>query len=183
MYFATHLDTDADRTWRVEVALRGPEYADDHINLKAGPGGRVFAATKTSVDRSAEPLLHLLVRETDGTWRAHVFSTKAENQTRPMILIDGANARLHMFAAAPCCRGGIIYHKSTPLGAISFAPGPGRPFIRLASDPYANNPTSTKQWLDNRTDLLLLAGDYTTKRYLHGTLDVVTGTYGARIGP
>ena len=66
MYFAVHLDGDADNVWQPEqTALPGPNdcsgaCADDHINLKslqADSSGRVFAAVKTSLSASISILV------------------------------------------------------------------------------------------------------------------------------
>ena len=54
MFFAIHLDADADTVWQTkQVAYGGPgtSNGDDHINLKtlqADTGDRLYAAIKTS---------------------------------------------------------------------------------------------------------------------------------------
>jgi hypothetical protein len=79
-----------------------------------------------------------------------------------------------VFAAAPCCSGGVIYTKSAPLDNISFESGMGAPFISNDTHTHINNPTSTKQNLDSSTGLLVLAGDDTSKRYLHNYVNLGT---------
>lgn len=178
MYFASHVDSMSDQTWSLVAAYDRPEGADDHINLKSLQGdasGRVFAAVKASHDLATDPEVHLLALRLDGTWTSHPVFTVAEGHTRAIVLIDSEHRRLHLFAAAPCCSGGVVYTKSSPLDNIRFEPGPGTPFIANGTHTQVNNPTSTKQNLDSSTGLLVLAGDDASKRYLHNYVSLATG--------
>jgi hypothetical protein len=178
MYFASHIDGTSDQTWSLEAAFARPEGADDHMNLKSLQGdasGRVFAAVKASLDLPTDPEIHLLALRLDGTWTSHPVFTVAEGHTRGIVLIDSEHRRLHVFAAAPCCSGGVIYTKSSPLDNIRFDPGMGTPFIANGGHTNINNPTSTKQNLDSSTGLLVLAGDDTSKRYLHNHVNLGSG--------
>src|SRR3972149_2591118 len=86
MYFAVHLDADADDVWQPEqTALPGPgcsgACADDHVNLKslqADGNGRVYVAIKTPLTTSSAPLIMLLVRDLTGNWTSHVFGRVSE---------------------------------------------------------------------------------------------------------
>ncbi|HEU0115860.1 MAG TPA: chitobiase/beta-hexosaminidase C-terminal domain-containing protein, partial [Thermomicrobiales bacterium] len=171
MYFAWHADGAADAAWTGEVAyfVAGKKGADDHINLKADASGRVYAAVKTSFTQPADPLINLLVRQADGTWDAYPVGTVADDQTRAIVLLDASDDAVFVFAAAPA-RGGAIYVKQSSLSAIAFAPGRGTPIIQSAADATINNVTSTKQTVDRRSGLVVLAGDDGTHRYLHNTL-------------
>ena len=178
MYFASHVDGMSDQTWSLVAAYDRPEGADDHINLKSLQGdasGRVFAAVKASHDLPTDPEVHLLALRLDGTWTSHPVFTVAEGHTRAIVLIDSEHRRLHLFAAAPCCSGGVVYTKSSPLDNIRFEPGPGTAFIANGTHTHVNNPTSTKQNLDSSTGLLVLAGDDASKRYLHNYVSLATG--------
>ena len=174
MYFAVHADGAPDGAWSGEVAYRIADRkgADDHISLKADAGGRVYAAAKTSLTRSADPLIHLLVREPGGTWTSHPFGTVADDHTRPIVQLDEDAGWLYLFATAPCCSGGTIYYKRARLDAIAFPPGLGVPFIRSDASPAANNAASTKQPTDRRTGLVVLASDDRTRRYVHNRLSL-----------
>jgi hypothetical protein len=178
MYFASHVDGMSDQTWSLVAAYDRAEGADDHINLKSLQGdasGRVFAAVKASHDLPTDPEVHLLALRLDGTWTSHPVFTVAEGHTRAIVLIDSEHRRLHLFAAAPCCSGGVVYTKSSPLDNIRFEPGLGTPFIANGTHTQVNNPTSTKQNLDSSTGLLVLAGDDASKRYLHNYVSLATG--------
>lgn len=177
IYFAVHADGAADGDWQPEqTALPGPRNcndgencADDHINLKslASDGsGRVFAAIKTSLSANNAPAIMLLVRDFAGSWDNHVFGRKTDNHTRPIVLLDEANGRLYMLAAAD----GSIYMKESDINNITFPPGRGTLFISSASDSAINDPTSTKQNLNGGTGLLVLAGDKNTRNYFHNYL-------------
>jgi hypothetical protein len=170
MYWSSHADGDNDQAWALDIAYDRPEGADDHINLKslqADSAGRVFAAVKTSLNSANDPLINLLVLGLDGTWSVHTIGTVADQLTRAIVLIDETNRDLYVFASAPCCSGGVIYYKKTSLDHPQFETGLGTPFIASAANPKINNPTSTKQNLNSTTGLLVLAGDDSTRRYLH----------------
>ncbi|MCV0404469.1 MAG: DNRLRE domain-containing protein [Chloroflexi bacterium] len=177
MYFATHVDGAAANTWTVNPAVQQPQYADDHINLKslqADADGRVYAATKTSLNNGSAPLMLLLVLDGNGGWQRHTVATVANDHTRPLVLIDQQNRQLYWFAAAPCCSGGVVYYKQTSLDNINFAPGMGTPFIQSSQDTKINNISSTKQALDSTTGLVAIAGDDGTRYYLHNAFTLGT---------
>jgi hypothetical protein len=174
-YFATHADNAGDFTWTSGIALGIPQGADDHINLKAlsgDPAGRVFAAVKTSLNSSSDPLIMLLVLKPDGTWANHTFSTVAQNQTRPIVTIDQQNRKIYMFAAQPCCSGDVIYYKQASLDSISFAPGSGSSIMDSPDENCINNVSSTKQSLNNASDLVVIAGADCTRFYFHNKIEL-----------
>ena len=175
MYFAYHRDGDGDRSWTQTIAARDPEIADDHINLKAIDGeaaGQVFAATKTSLNASGDPLILLLVLGTDGQWRRHTVARVVDSHTRPIVLIDQANRRVYVMMASPCCSGGTIYYKNASLSQIAFETGLGTAFMSSATDTRINNPASTKQVLTGASDLVAIAGDDTADRYWWNRLEL-----------
>src|SRR5439155_9634219 len=118
MYFAVHQDGAADTSWGTSrTAIQGPNYADDHINLKslqADSSGRVFAAVKTSLNdlpnpNPNAPLIMLLVRDAaTGDWSNYIFGRVSDDHTRSIVLLDEQNNVIHMFATASV-NGGNIY--------------------------------------------------------------------------
>lgn len=175
-YFAVHQDGDGDAQWQPEeVVVPGASCsgacADDHLNLKADAGGRVFVVLKTSLTGPDEPLNIVAVRGASGGWTGSTFGVVRDDHTRPILLLDERNARVHVFATSHE-GGGAIFHKSAPLSNLSFEPGLGAPFIQNAADVEVNNATSTRQNLDERTDLVVLASDEVTRFYLHNFLDL-----------
>jgi len=178
MYFASHPNGADDASWDFSTAIQGPGLADDHMNLKAlrdDPAGRVFAVIKTSLNDAPEadptgPLIMLLVLQADGTWDQYVVSRVVDDQTRPLLLIDQDHRQLIVFTSAPCCSGGRIYFKSSSLDRIKFSYGAGTPFMVAGADAKINNPTSTRQNLGSGTDLLVVASDDESNRYLHNVL-------------
>jgi FOG: PKD repeat len=176
MYFAVHVDDQADGTWDASrTALQGPNNADDHINLKSlqsDGSGRVFAAIKTSLTTGSAPQIMLLVRDpATGDWASHVFGRVSDKHTRPIVLLDEDAGILHMFATAPSAAfpngNAAIYEKTSPINSISFAAGYGTPVIMDADVPEMNDATSTKQNVNATTGLVVLAGNTTTARYWH----------------
>jgi hypothetical protein len=170
MYFARHVDGTPDNQWTLEIAYQRAEGADDHINLKADSSGRVYAAVKTSLNGPNDPLIHLVVRSTNGSWTSHVFGTVSNNHTRPVVVIDESAGIVHMFASSPCCSGGKIYHKQAPISNIVFPAGLGNVVLASSLNTTINNVASTKQTVSSATGLLIIAGDDTTRRYLHNFL-------------
>jgi hypothetical protein len=178
MYFASHRDGDDDQTWQFSTAIQGPSLADDHMNLKAlhdDPAGRIFAVVKTSLNDAPgvepdRPLIMLLVLRDDGTWEQHIVGRVVDDQTRPLLLIDVEHRQLIVFTSGPCCSGGQIYFKSTSLDDIAFTRGVGTPFMDVGPKGRINNPTSTRQNLGSDTDLLVMASDDESNRYLHNII-------------
>jgi len=165
-YFAIHNDNDDDMTWQTEeVAAQGNGIADDHISLQADSSGRVFAAVKTSTD----PLNLMLVRQPNGQWSTHVFGTDADSHTRPILVVDSVNGRVHYFATSGQS-GGAIYYKSTSTTNPSFPPGKGEIFISHSSSTRINNPTSMKSNVSPTTGLVVAASD--SNYYYHNFLSL-----------
>ena len=168
MYFAYHQDGDSDQAWTTTIAARDPKIADDHMNVKAlagDPAGQVFAATKTSLTGTNDPLILLLVLGNDGQWRRYTVARVVDATTRPLVLLDKQNRRVYVFLSSPCCSGGTIYYKESSLDQIAFEPGLGTAFMTSAADTHINNPASTKQALDAASGLVAIAADDTSKRY------------------
>ena len=170
--FAVHADSAADDVWTIETALQGPGMADDHINLKADSTGRIFAAVKTSRGGSTDPLTMLLTRSAAGVWSSAVFGLKRDHHTRPIVELDEAAGVLHMFATAPES-GGVIYEKTAPVAAVSFAPGLGTPVLKDA-DGSLNNVTSTKQNVSSASGLVVVASG-SASRYWTNTIPLGGG--------
>src|SRR5690606_34815436 len=165
-YFAIHNDNDDDMTWQTEeVAAQGNGIADDHISLQADSSGRVFAAVKTSTD----PLHLKRVRPPSGQWSTHVFATDADSHTRPILVVDSVNGRVHYFATSGQS-GGAIYYKSTSTTNPSFPPGKGEIFISHSSSTRINNPTSMKSNVSPTTGLVVAASD--SNYYYHNFLSL-----------
>ena len=175
-FVARHPDSAAptDGWTGSQKVFSGPRVADDHISLtsaEGGPDGLVYAMVKSSAGDSGtaspnEGLVWLLVRRPDGTWAKYVHSTVKEGMTRPIVLLEPGAGLLHVFATSPV-EGGVIYHKSTPMNAISFGSGRGDAFIKLANHPAINNATSSKQNVTAASGVMVLASDQTTGNYAH----------------
>jgi PKD repeat protein len=135
----------------------------------------VFAAVKTSQTNASSPSILLLDYNVEtGVWGSHVFGTDADNHTRPIVLVDTANQKVHMMATAPE-GGGVIYRKTVPWSNLNFPSGLGEPFIRDGSSSDLNNVTSTKQSVDATTGLVALASNDSTKYYWWNEDPLVTG--------
>jgi hypothetical protein len=196
MYFASHVDGAGDTAWSEQTALGGPlsNFADDHINLKSiqsGPGGRVYAAVKTSKGdgaspNPADPLDMLLIRNEDGTWTSRTFGTVANDHTRPIVVTDQRRRALYMFATSPTSpttgpgEPQTIYYKKTSLDSPSFAPGLGTVFMHSDAGFDINDATSTKQDIGSAPGLVVLAADDTN--YWHNVIALPGTTTGTPPG-
>ena len=180
VFFAFHADGDSDSVWlATQEAVKGADEADDHLNAKAAVVGgepRVYVAMKTSLDAAPnhnpnDAQMLLLEVRPDRSIQKYLAGRIRDLHTRPLVLIDQADGMLYFIATSPF-GGGRVYYKRTPLDAISFAPGRGTALIASDADPLINDVTSTKQVVSVETGIVVLAFDKSTKRYLHGTLDL-----------
>jgi PKD repeat protein len=171
MYFAIHRDGDPASKWTGETALAGPGNADDHINLKSDQFGFVYAVTKTSHEEGSLPLIYLLVRSPIGGWMKFVVGLKSDNHTQPILLLDETNRTIHIFMTSAQA-GGTIYHKVAPMIMPSFQAGLGTPFIESGTAGVLNSATSTKQNVDSRTGIAVLAVQNDVGAYWHNSLAI-----------
>jgi hypothetical protein len=169
-----HVDGAADSAWTSEIAFSGPLSVDDHMNIKnvtSAVDGRLFAAVKTNKLAEGDPVMVLLARSKTGVWTNYTYSTRAENQTRPIVVLDEQHGELYMFAAKTG-GGTAIWYKKTSLNNISFGPGRGEPFVQFNGATNLNDPSTTKQNLNATTNIVVLASEQTQARYYHAELDV-----------
>ena len=171
IYSAGHLVGAADDDWEDTLEIvASPSIADDHVNAKVLPDGRIFAVMKTSLDTipNNQPgwdQILLLVRD-KGHWSTYQVGQVHDRQTRPVILLDTDHLQALIFATVPT-GGGDVYMKHTPVDDITLPVGPGVPVIEDPLTPAINNSTSTKQNLDASTGLVVLASDDDAGRYVH----------------
>jgi len=176
-YFAYHTDGTADASgWTVEVAYSGLEAADDHLNLKTGADGSLWAAVKTSKNdvpgSAAEPVIVLLHRPPQGGWSASEVWKVADQATRPICLLDEASGTVYVLAQVVAGSPDGIYYKAAGLSlAPTFPTGLGTRLITGSGKP--NDVTSTKQNLSPTTGLVAIASTAGSDSYWHAkmTLD------------
>ena len=188
LYFASHVDGagDTSASWAGTRLCATTLCPDDHLNIKsidADASGNLYAAVKTSKNDAsspnpADPLIVVYRLNLDGTWTHTTAWTVKDDVTRVIILLDATNHEAHLFGAGPCCSGGTVYTKKASLGTLAFPTGLGTPFIKSFQDPKINNATSTKQTVNSTTGLLVLAGDDSTRFYVHNFLPIGTASGG-----
>jgi hypothetical protein len=139
------------------------------------PADTLVAAVKTSQgDRGDAPgsvLIKVLVRAPGGTWSDVPVSTVADALNDPILQVDEGTRTLHLFAS----RGGSIVTKQAPLDDIRFEPGIGKLFL-LGVGAGLLNPTGTKDPLDARSGLVVLANDVHAHSYRHAEMPIVSPT-------
>ncbi len=176
LYVATYKYSSSTGTagaWTIDTLLDQAYASDDHINMSIdGDGaGRVFLVAKEGTNdnpavQGTDTLIRLWVRSLNGQWNSYVVNQVADTVTRPIVVVDRDANLLRVFETGPEA-GGVVYEKTTSLSNPSnFASGRGTPVLKLASDTFINNVTTTKQNVTKGTGLLLLASDQKTGRYV-----------------
>ena len=170
-HFTVHVDGEPDTAWSYElVAVPGP--SDDHINLKTDAAGRVYAAVKRTSSASTR-LIELLVRQPGGGWSGHPYGTAADDNTRPIVVLDEGNDAVFVIAAGPeptrtsASSSAAIWRKGSLAGSISFPLGLGTLVLHQAGSTSMNNPTSSKQNVSPGTGMVVLGSSDSSDRYWH----------------
>lgn len=124
--FRLHEDGAAANDWSAnekpasQSALNvGHGMADDHMHLAVSSDGTLYAAVKTSYDKSGYPKMALLVRRPDGSWD-DLYEVD-NNGTRPVIVVDEAAGKF-IIAYESKEGGGDILYRESPLGTINLSP-------------------------------------------------------------
>ncbi|MFN8491660.1 MAG: Calx-beta domain-containing protein [Caldilineaceae bacterium] len=202
--FAWHLDSNSSYTngadWTLQkglnaVANTNPQSrASRYMNIKVlhtGTADQLFAAIKfdnvlQNPPQPTFPEIGLLARNGDGAFVYRNYSTVADNDARPLLLLnegDPANANdnaAQLFVAGEP-QGSKICYKALALPAApadlstlgQFPTGNcGANFIVDASGVYTTfrDPSSTKQNVNTTTGLVVLASDVNNRAYAHNVL-------------
>ncbi len=124
--FSVHEDGAAATAWSADEVPAGQSalsvghgMADDHIHLAVASDGTLYAAVKTSYDKSGYPKIALLVRRPNGTWD-NLYNVSGTG-TRPVIVVDEAAGQLIIARTNGDHSADIVYNTS-PLDNISFSP-------------------------------------------------------------
>ena len=178
--FATHLDinANAETGWTLKANILAPHTVDDHISLKMHVSfGKVFVAVRTNATVATDPLVGLLERDpSTGNFTFYTYSTKANDDTRPIVLVDEGTAAagdelVYVFVTGKP-GGSKICYKSAPLSAISFPAGDcGTPFIEDDVLNMIDNATSAKHTVNSTTGIVIVASDDVNGQYyVHNVL-------------
>jgi hypothetical protein len=170
-YFAVHGDGTASNdpaAWNLEIALRGTNLSDDHMNLKLASDGRVFVAMKTSLTANGATLVGLLVRSASGTWSPlHPVVTTNFEPTRPQCLLNEVDRRIYVFYSS---HETSINYKTSSMDTIAFPSGAGTPIMASPTTGGINNPTTTKQQVNATTGIAVVGSTPETRRYWHASV-------------
>jgi hemolysin type calcium-binding protein len=135
-------------------AATGFKLAEDHINLKA-VGSTVYAAVKTKFTSARNPGIRLLVRSSSGNWGGHHVTNAGFRHTRPIVVITGSRVRVFSQRVED------TFMKTASRRTLNFPGGAG---VKIMD---AGNPTSTKQNLSGRTQMIVVGSDHDARRYRH----------------
>jgi hypothetical protein len=144
--FKVHIDGAAPGTWSADELPASQSaddslgaafgMADDHMNVKVGADGTLYAAVKTSYDQADHPKIALLIRRPNGVWDDLYEVDNAG--TRAIVMINEASNLLRVVYTSAEGFNTIVY-KDSPLNSISF--GARQTMMSGAF----NDVTSTKQ--------------------------------------
>lgn len=160
-----HRDVSEEGDWELPVTVEsGGKTADDHLHATLAADGRLWVATKNSVDQSDQPQLVLRVRGTEGQWRNFPYAPLTPNAapSRPITVgTPDANlvllghvvygprgtkgnrivfGRVDLRSPAVIAGARVVIAPEDPASQINDIAGPkapfpaGRPWIVLASD-------------------------------------------------
>ncbi|SEK37958.1 hypothetical protein SAMN04515665_1028 [Blastococcus sp. DSM 46786] len=170
--FASHRAGDDPTVWTQEVAVSGPNVADNHVSLGRIPGASgdtLVAVVKTAdgdpIGNPAAGKIAVLVRAPGGQWSTVLVSSLDEGFNDPIVQVDLATNSLHVLASY----NGSIVRKTSPLDAIAFPPGMGTTLVN-GTGHQLSNPTGTKDVLDARSGLVVLASDWHSRTYRHAEM-------------
>jgi hypothetical protein len=166
--FRLHADGADPNTWSADEVPAGQSalnigsgMADDHMHLAVSSDGTLYAAVKTSYDKSAYPKMALLVRRPNGSWD-DLYEVD-NGGTRPVVVVDEAAGKL-IVAYESKEGGGPILYRESPLGTIDLSP------IDTMISGTLENVTTTKVTSNNQ--IVFMADN---KSVLF-TFDTTTGT-------
>ena len=181
-FFAVHPDgSDYNAGWVMDND-NIPYTANDHINLAKTSSGQVFAAVKTSSTVPGEALNAVVARDLNGSYSFHTINPVESNDTKPIVVVYEPNSgpdKVYVFMSSNPT-GGVICSVeaeiTTPLSSMSFpvrncgATSIQGATIVIGDTPtytMINNATTTRQILNESTDIVLLASDQTNNVYVH----------------
>jgi hypothetical protein len=154
--FRFHRDKDSELDWdeskTIDCCEGIPGVADNHLSLRALPDGRLFLIAKD--DLGLEGRLHLYVRNVNGSWGEKIILDPDPTvaPTRPTLALDLENEKAYViYRDSSMEGGGRLFFVRTGLKHPAFS----APCIFI--DATVNTPTSTKQAVDGKTDLVAVA--------------------------
>jgi hypothetical protein len=176
--FASHRAGDDPALWSQEVAVSGLAEADNHISLARVPGAAgdtLVAVVKTgagdALGDAAAGRIQFLVRAPGGAWSAVPVSEVDDRLDDPVVQVDLATRTVHVFATHDLS----IVRKSASLDDIRFAPGMGEIFVNGAGH-QLSDPTTSKEPVDARSGLVVLASDSHSFTYRHAEMALIPST-------
>ena len=169
--FAWRSDSAPMGTWTREVAYGrgvggcssgpGVQCGDDHINLTSHDG-RIYAVVKTNLDDptpvATDPLIVLLRRGTDGTWKSFTVCPLTDAATRPIVQLWPSRDRIYVFASF---KGVTVWESS--LSSPSFSSTNRTQWTGAGT----GNPTGTKQALTSTSGAVVETSHRANLQYWH----------------
>lgn len=161
--FRTHLDRAPWDRWEpVEIVQAGGSNADDHLNIAHAGDGRLWVATKNSVDRQGSPQQVLRVRSSQGAWTNLPYArlTQRRAPTRPIAQLSADAARLHLLHTEGLSDRSVIVSRTFPVGRLQLdSPAEWSTLIDAGPGVAVNNVTGSKSRFPPGAPAIVLASD------------------------
>lgn len=185
LHLALHNDnSNFDSGWQYyPVPLPGGLEIDDHLSSKSiavNASGQLFAAVKLQGGGASDPEIVMFARDTDGSFSYHTYTTEADNDTRPILILDEDANKVYIFSVGKPGGSQICYKSLDLPGAGNLGTMGDFPagdcinsFIEDKTNFYnsINNPTSMKRNANATTGIVILATDEENgKFYFHNVM-------------
>ena len=149
--FRYHADGTPETTWSTkEVVDSGLTIASEAFSIVATPDGRVLVV---GTDLIGNGHLNFYARSTAGTWSARlpVSSDATSKPSRPLLVYDSDNNAAFLLYRDSTYNKSTFFTRTSLSGPISFS----TPNVLISAK--ASDGTTTKQYVNNATDLIAAA--------------------------
>ncbi|MDQ2941818.1 MAG: hypothetical protein M3R05_06490 [Chloroflexota bacterium] len=178
-HIGVHLDTQPDDAWSLtSVEVAGLSLGPDELAVIAtetAPAPRIYAVLRTSLDALANrdrlaPQIVLIESALGGRSTAHLVSRVQDEQTEPIVLLDGERRTLYVASTSKSVTVGGISYTQSGLDTIAFPTGPGVAVLGGEGAAGIGGLTSSKQSISRETGIVLLTADSTHGTYRYALL-------------
>jgi len=157
-----------------ELTIPGLEAGGEALSVVTAEDGRVFIGIGTDADRdeSTGPLdadVFVAVRETDGSWRAHLIARVTDRREHPFLMIDEGRDLL-LVATTSRREDAQIAVQMTPLDRIAFDPGGGVVAFASVLDAGMSGLAGPRSPIGLEAQPVLVSGTETPRHIIHAVL-------------
>lgn len=180
-HIGVHQDTQPDDAWSVtSVEVAGLSLGPDELAVTATEAAatpRIYAVLRTSLDALPNrdrlaPQIVLIESALGARSTAHLVSRVQDEQTEPIVLLDGERRTVYVATTSRSVTAGGIFYTQSALDTLAFPSGPGLPVLGGDGPASIGGLTSSKQSISRETGIVLLTADTTQGTYRYVALDL-----------